>query len=185
MSLPWKKKLLMSRWHADRERLNHQNFQHYFFDLISQSAHVAALDAFAVSARLPAQLSQVLASWDDLSRNFRSLFDRANPEAVVDCELFLALLCPEDPFSKAVLSTAADRYADILEPRLTRPRELLVNIDSLVQKIRAMATGAPNIMMPTGVQLGTALASTCREFSESVSSLRSLGDVSRAGLTHE
>lgn len=168
----------MSRWHADRERLNHQDFQHYFFALISQSAHIAALDFLSVSTPIPRQLSQVLASWDELSRSFRSLFDRANPEALVDCELFLALLRSEDPSNKALLTSAAFRYGPVVEPRLARPRELLRNIDSLVGKIRATAAGERSETLRTGSYLGTALASACREFSESVSSLRSLGDIS-------
>ena len=168
----------MSHWHAERERLNHERFQHYFFDLIAQTANVDALDAADRVTALPHVLVQVLGSWEGLSLQFRSLFDRANPEALVDCELLLALVCPEDEHSKRLLDGARAEYADTIGPRLVRSRELLRKLDGLVLRARSKIGG--DVVACTSyseASLGSALLSTCREFSASVSTLRSLGDI--------
>jgi hypothetical protein len=177
---PLKKKL--NRWQAERETLNHKDFQHYFYDLIARPRVVNALDSFSSGQceALPERVVSVLSRWSRLKEDFQALFLRANPEAVASCELSLALLTPHDPSSVALIEKYKGAYGDAINAKIKAAGDSLEKVDQVVNALLGQGAGG-GWPASAAHALGTELSARCKAFSTHVSSLRSLADLSIEG----
>jgi hypothetical protein len=169
----------LSRWQVERETLNHTYFQHYFYDLIARESVVEALDDFSLrrSAAIPPAIIQELEKWSAFKKNFSDLFLRANPEAVASCELNLALLTPDRPWSQAVIKRYKKQFGGTIEAEVELARVQLNKIDSIVKRLLTPEAEVELGENACSVRaLGTELRDCCNSFSMKISALRKLSE---------
>ena len=171
-----KKKSDLNRWQLRREHLNHQVFQHGFYDLVARPSVVAALDKFGrrMIPVLDPSIRKVLARWQGISAEFRDLFAKGNPAAISECDLMVAFLRPMDSDSESTIARYRERFGHELEQALSKASRALEDVDGLVMDILVSREQGSVDAHPVDIDFGVQLTARCQRLSGCVSSLRLL-----------
>jgi hypothetical protein len=151
----------VSRWQERRANLNHNVFQHEFYQMLTGVGR-RPFDLMMVNA--------ILEVWPNIKQQFAALFEEAVPFAVVDPRLSIAQFNPAAPASATTIEEFRQRYGEKIRLQIEDSKSLLQAVDSQVTAVRVNPDDQQNL---------DRLIAACRTFTDRVAELDALSVLAR------
>ena len=114
--------------------------------------------------------------WKEIRDAITELLQTANPEAIADCDLSLALLRREDRESRSLVDSYRNSYAPVISARIQPLERTIGQIESEVERLLTIA----RLKLASSKEKRSNILDLCKRLADELYGLKDLADLGKA-----